>query len=454
MRIKNYIFVFVIALILSLSAFAAGKKINVGIYFDKTAAASPITLDFENGFQVGFIDSEGAFLPIMFYPDTQAVISCTAYGISVSDKSGNTLYEGLADSSVAVMPLESENDVETDDYIPFTKIDAIKYPEILKFENTNGKITVINVVNSETYFKGVLPSEVFPSWHEEALKAAAVATRTYTYQSIGGKHSAYGVDLCTTTCCQVYSGITKCQESTNRAVEETEDLVLTYNGKLITAVYHAISGGITESAAGAWGGNAENFPYLTIVETPFEKYNEIARGHWRQILYEKDFEALISDYDNSNNLSPRIVSITADDETKGYLNNVTLTDDAGASLFLKTSSNVRSFFNTLSSNFTIAPVLMPNDNGLDSASVMTADGEVIINSGEKFYYLTADGTETARGLKSGYFIDGKGYGHGVGMSQYGAQYAAKAGYTYDQILLTYYPGVTFENYTEYLESRG
>lgn len=441
MKTRKYIIIFALSLLLSLTAFAANPKIKVGINFGASALYGGINISFENGFQVGTVSAEGVFTPTGTFYNNNIVITTGGSNLSVSS-GGASIHEVINGGELAIMPLSGGTSA-----IPYSKIGSVKYPEILKFTAYGGGITVINVVDSEQYFKGVLPSEVYPSWHKEALKAAAVATRTYTYHSINSKHKQYGVDLCATTCCQVYSGITKCQESTNNAVDETKNQVLIYNGKLITAVYHAISGGITETAAGAWGGNPESYPYLTVVETPFERYDEIARGHWTKVLFEPDFASLIASSSQKGKITSSIKSISINDPTPGYLNNVTITDTYGNSITLKTSSQVRSFFSVISANFTIGNTYIPQSTAGDSAKVLTANGEKTLSSGTSAVIMTADGKETAAGVKNAYFINGKGYGHGVGMSQYGAQYAAKAGYTYDRILAIYYPGTTLIDYT-------
>ena len=446
MKTRKFILFFVLSLLLTLSVFAENPKIRIGINFGSTAIKQSTVLKFENGFQLGDVTQGNYFLPGMFFADNCITVSASGDKIILLSEDGYVLHEGESGFPVALHPLGSE--LDGNGYIPFTAIGSIKYPEILSFSASAGNITVINIVDSELYFKGVLPSEVYPSWHEEALKAAAVATRTYTYHSMSGKHSKYGFDVCATTCCQVYSGITKCQPSTNKAVDETQNQVLTYNGKLITAVYHAISGGITESAAGAWGGNPASYPYLTVVTTPFENYNEIGQGHWKKVLYDEDFNKLISKSAYSGGISAPITSITLNDSTPGYLNNMTLTDSAGRSITLKTSSNVRSFFGTLSSNFTIGKVYMPSSFSAESVTVLTASGETEPPAGSGVYIASTSGTEYVSGIRRAYFIDGKGYGHGVGMSQYGAQYAAKAGYTYEEILGIYYPGTTLTDYTQ------
>ena len=445
MKQRRYILFIIVSFILSLCVFAENPKIRVGINYGSNCV-SQANLTFENGFQAGFPSDDNSFMPMMFFPENEATVSLIGGTITITTPEGDVLFEGYEGQPIAISPLESE--LYGEEYIPFTGIGSIKYPEVLEFSVSSGKLSIINVVDSELYFKGVLPSEVYPSWHEEALKAAAVATRTYTYHSISGKHSKYGFDVCTTTCCQVYSGVTKCKESTNKAVDETRNLVLTYDGKLITAVYHAISGGITESAAGAWGGNPENYPYLTVVKTPFEVYNEISMGHWTKVLYEEDFNNLISASSYNGKISSPISAITLDDDTPGYLNNMTLTDTDGNSIKLTTSSNIRSFFSVISANFTIGSVYMPSNSSGDSATVLTPDGETQILPGEETVYLTPDGEMTTNGIRQAYYIDGKGYGHGVGMSQYGAQYAAKAGYKYDEILGIYYPGAILTDFTQ------
>ncbi len=445
MKTKKILLILAVVMLLSMCVFANDSILSIGLSFGSGAVSGDVSLSFENGFMVGYVSDDGSFMPVMFFGTNNVEVYAEDGCLTVADASkGSVLFTGSKGSSLAFSPITGDSPV------PYTVYGGTKYPELIETSISDGtKITVKNIVNADTYIKGVLPSEVYTTWLPEALKAAAVATRTYTLQSISGKHSAYGVDLCATTCCQVYSGISRRADSTDLAVDETDGLVLTYGGKLITAVYHAISGGITESAAGAWGGNPESFPYLTVVKTPFENYSELSRGHWRHVLYDDDMKALIDSSSYKDVLSIPLISVTADDPTPGYLNNLTLTDANGASVTLKTSSQVRSFFGSkvLSANFTIGKIYMPFDGQGDSAKVLTASGEESLD-GDDITILTANGKESVSAVKSAYFIDGKGHGHGVGLSQYGAQYAAKEGYTYQEILATYYPGTTIESYAE------
>jgi len=126
----------------------------------------------------------------------------------------------------------------------------------LMIKNINGKLTVINDIDLENYIKGVVPSEMPASWEFEALKAQAIAARSFALANLG-KQAKYGYDLKDNTEDQAYGGASSETNITNRAVEETHGLVLTYDMKIISAYYCASAGGMTNSSV--WGGSA---PYI------------------------------------------------------------------------------------------------------------------------------------------------------------------------------------------------
>ena len=126
----------------------------------------------------------------------------------------------------------------------------------LAIRNVNGKLIVINDVDLEDYLRGVVPSEMPSSWELEALKAQAIAARSYALANLG-KQSKYGYDLKDNTEDQAYGGASAETSKTNKAVEETSGLVLTYDMKIISAYYSASAGGYTNT--NAWGANV---PYL------------------------------------------------------------------------------------------------------------------------------------------------------------------------------------------------
>ena len=134
-------------------------------------------------------------------------------------------------------------------------------------------LTVINDVGLEDYVKGVIPAEMPSSWSIEALKAQAIAARSYTIANLG-KRADHGFDLTNTTQDQVYYGVSAETPSTNQAVEETEGLVLTHDNKVISTIYCSSAGGMTKSAQEVWGGYV---PYLQPVRSFDDSTGK--RGH-------------------------------------------------------------------------------------------------------------------------------------------------------------------------------
>lgn len=113
--------------------------------------------------------------------------------------------------------------------------------------NFGGTITLINDLYLEDYIKGVVPSEMPSKWNEEALKAQAIAARSYAVATkAAGKHASKGFDLVDTTADQAYGGATAEKKSTSKAVDDTKGIVLVQDMKVIPTYYHASSGGQTK----------------------------------------------------------------------------------------------------------------------------------------------------------------------------------------------------------------
>jgi stage II sporulation protein D len=134
-------------------------------------------------------------------------------------------------------------------------------------------LVLVNTLNLEDYLKGVVPEELSPDrFHGfEALKAQAVAARTYAIKNLGSNRNL-GFDLCDTPKCQVYGGLSAERAESNRAVEETKGEVALYKGKLINALYTSTCGGMTEDIENVFEGQAQ--PYLKSTECTYEKQKE------------------------------------------------------------------------------------------------------------------------------------------------------------------------------------
>jgi stage II sporulation protein D len=136
-------------------------------------------------------------------------------------------------------------------------------------------ITVIETLPVEEYVYGIIAWEISPAWHVEAVKAQAVAARTYALYN-RGKHSTDGFDLCNTVDCQVYGGREAEDPRGNWAVDATRGMVVTYQHRLVPTYFHSSSGGYTENSENVWGNYAS---YLRAVPD-FDQNNP--KYQWKQ----------------------------------------------------------------------------------------------------------------------------------------------------------------------------
>lgn len=158
------------------------------------------------------------------------------------------------------------------------KVDGKRYRGIIEIRINGNRFNVINELPMEDYLKGVVPAELsgtlFPAL--EALKAQAIAARTYVHYN-RGQFRSLGFDTCATQSCQVYQGLDAEQELTNQAIEETEGLILTKDGRPINALFTAICGGRTENVEDVFSGGP--VPYLKSVPC------EGGPGEWEQATF-------------------------------------------------------------------------------------------------------------------------------------------------------------------------
>ncbi len=173
-------------------------------------------------------------------------------------------YYNLKTNQIAIIPISSTG---------FVRAKNRWYHGELRIININGKLNVINKLNIEDYIRGVVPSEMPSSWEYEALKAQAVAARSYALANIG-KRGSQGYDLNDTPQDQAYGGASAEKIKTNRAVKDTESIVIIYDLKIIPAYYSASAGGQTKNASDVW---TRDLPYIKSV--PSFDSNVKKNGH-------------------------------------------------------------------------------------------------------------------------------------------------------------------------------
>lgn len=176
------------------------------------------------------------------------------------------------------------------------KVAGRRYRGVLALKAQADQLLLLNVVGLEDYLKGVLPSEIPTDWPLEALKAQAVAARSFAVARLARAQADWDVDDSTSN--QVYKGLDAERPASNRAVEETRGQVLAARGKVIEAFFHSNSGGHTASAAEVWGGDApwlQGVPdgwsedqkhYAWSVEIPLEQAERALTraGLWKGLL--------------------------------------------------------------------------------------------------------------------------------------------------------------------------
>lgn len=274
-------------------------------------------------------------------------------------------------------------------------IDGKIYPGEIEIISNGNTLTVVNILDIETYLYGVLPYEVVSSWNDEMLKVQAIIARTYTISNLG-RHKSAGYDLCSTIHCQVYHGISKrMYQRAKKAVDATSGLVIVDSkGNIIQSYYHAACGGSTEDVAEIWG--TSSLEYLEGVKckhcknSPYESWSyKILKSEFLKLLKEKGFSL------NKDIKKIQILSYTKNGRVKE------LKIDSEKGHILVKAEELRKILGY---------------NKLKSTRItkIEIEGDLIC-----FY--------------------GKGWGHGIGLCQWGAAYASSYGKKFDEIIKYYYP---------------
>ena len=252
----------------------------------------------------------------------------------------------------------------------------------------------------EEYIAGVLISEMPADFHSEAKKAQAIAARTFALRTAqtGLKHGA-GMICANPECCQGYltlteylskGGSTEGYQKAWEAAKATENLVITYDGALIDATYFSCSGGRTEAAVAVWG---SDIPYLQAVDSP---------GEEDSLFYANTVYFTARELEEALN-------IRLTDGNKNWIKDVSYTDGGGIQ-------------SMVIGGIKFSGAQLRKLLGLRSQSL------------------------TATVLSTGVLITTRGWGHRVGLSQYGAEAMAQNGSSFEEILTHYYQGVELETY--------
>jgi len=387
-------------------------------------------------------------------------------------------YNGLSLSAGKALTFLRQQDGETEPGIRFNLHQGL-YPGDLTLSVKDGAILPVLTLPLETYLQGVVPYEMSESFPLEALKAQAVCARTYALSKISPSAEWDVVD---TSNDQVFKGVLPENKNTARAVTETAGLVLTWKNKLITAWYSASNGGQTELPQHIWSGSGVP-ECFAVTDDPWDLENPDSLV--RTAVLKKDGTGLspaflrlvktalqgrpgLQDFDLSEEAELRVdavKSVSLSDprypEPSRLMTRLSVTLDVSAPLkpgrTLPQSreedldiEDVLEPDRTTAPTATPAPADVPGEQALYRAGTFTvgldlfpgtvfALGLSISGANNELITVTED--------EKAFTLTARRYGHGVGMSQRGAQYqASKGGRTFDRILDFYYPGAVLKQY--------
>ncbi len=430
---------------------------------------------------VGIVDTNkyGVVLgPFKDLQETNSILNIVGHGYIISNRDNlMTLYDGENPKLLYTNNMKNPQIADgMEGNIKLSSIDI--YRGIMEFlPKQNNTITPVNIVNREHYLYSVVPSEMPKSWEIEALKAQSLAARTYSIVQ-SNKHSEEGYNVCDTIHCQVYKGVINENERTTTAVDETYGQAIYYQNSPIDSLFYSSSGGVTVNSEDAWSATV---PYLrTVIDT-----YETTGLEWERSFSFAELNEIASEKDiNIGNIFD--VSISGQNEF-GRTTAIILYGTEGEHIL--EGESIRTFFNVSeegslkSTNFT----LQKDGNNKTTSTVITEVTDVMIlvdgvsiayktndvyvvgggnesddgqyeklDEDENMHVIGADGIIKQYGkniiennveVAVGDFISllGKGWGHGVGLSQHGANGMAKNGYNYAQIINHYYTNVEIKN---------
>ncbi len=357
----------------------------------------------------------------------------------IDGTTGQLLMVLNSETKVRVMPGEAQGKASAMQY------KGKKYRGSITMQSqSESDITVINELPFDQYLYSVVPSEMPASWPMEALKAQAVAARNYAIVTMG-RHDANGFDLCNTEHCQAYNGMEQEKSSSTEAVNATKGKIVTYNGKVISTFFHSSSGGHTEDSENVWGSKTD---YIRGVDdeyslgSPYDNWTfELDKAGAKEKLAQASI-------DLGDIRDIRILEVSR----YGRVTKLEIEGTKESKIFEK--EKIRSILGTKSLKsiwyklktdadiFVRGSLLGTSELGRTSNMyVVSAAGKTKVNSpGNKVSVKGISSTKAYNAVPNTYIFDGKGFGHGLGMSQYGAKGMAEAGNNYVKILEHYYQG--------------
>ncbi|MEH7490678.1 SpoIID/LytB domain-containing protein [Neobacillus niacini] len=360
-----------------------------------------------------------------------------------AEQSKVSLYDGstklITGDNVSITPDKSENSAFINDRAYYGSFSFIVESGLY--------VRPINKIYLEEYLKSVVPAEMYASWDKEALKVQAVAARTYAYFRLGKV-------INDTTSYQVYGGANMLHPNSTAAVEETAGQIVTYNGRAIDALFSASNGGMSESNFNEYGSPA--LPYFPIQRDDYDK-----KVAWNVSIQKQQINLSGLDLYNPNSWWYSTIERDAS-FTEKIISWLNQNGYSNKSIKIVSISNLAFYDNTESGRVSRGDLefqFFVKDQFDSTGKLELQYGAMnnVVADRIRSYIGMSNMTSTlitgANESSTAFSFSGLGNGHGVGMSQHGANNRVEAGYSYQEVLAFYYPGTNLvKQYEEHEET--
>lgn len=407
------------------------------------------------------------------------IVGTSSYGISVVQTGTDHIlfqFDNGSSQPFGILPdVTGASDVRTW-FLGFKYRGGFSYQRI-----SGNNLTVVNVLSLENYIKGVVCYEMGREWPLEALKTQATCARTYVLKRLG-YHGSLGFDVCNSDSCQVYRGAgsnrTDYGPSTisDQAVQETSGQVIWYQSNLADTYYSSSNGGASESAYNVWGTDITKYPYLCGIIDPYEPTIASLNSYssWTVKYTSAELTSRLQSYGYGTSTSVDRLELTYSELGNVIQVKICYANGQSNTITPRTKPRaIRALFGVNSIRFIINGLTV-NAGSTSSGSGYAVNGSGSLSGLDGLYTISGTGTtaqigsapyiiagtgntsalgktsSTTSGTNEGggtltvtgssYVFQGSGWGHQIGMSQYGANAMARLGYTYDEICEFYFPG--------------
>ncbi len=289
---------------------------------------------------------------------TVSIASPSSSGVCFLNADYDTIlfeYSGTEDKCAGIAPVQ-KNGAEPS-YLYYSSTSYL-YDGMFCFKrylSSDGDgLSLINMIGIQEYVEGVLPYEISSTWPLECLKAFSIMVRSYAISNLNRHYNAYGFDICSSSCCQVYQGRRLVTDSVIEAVKATDGQILVYDGEIVNAAYSSSQGGYSVASQYVWGGS---LGYMVNQPTPWEDYSDVSRGLWTAEITPKELAKQFKNAGYTSIKGSKIVDFSYQTcEDSPYLYSFTGIDEKGNSATATRSNRVKSLFGSFvrSANFTMA----------------------------------------------------------------------------------------------------